>query len=136
VLATFALGTAAGDLTAYTLGWGFLPSALLFGVVIAVPALAWSRGALNPILGFWAAYVVTRPLGASVADWFGKPSASTGLGLGDGTVSALALIAFIGLVAYVSVTRRDIQDAIHERRPAHRERGIEPGAAMAQPVES
>ncbi|HWH10456.1 MAG TPA: hypothetical protein VG165_04965 [Solirubrobacteraceae bacterium] len=110
VLATFALGTAAGDLTAIQLNWGFLPSAGLFAVVIAIPGILWWRGVLNPIVAFWAAYVVTRPLGASFADWFSKPNLG-GLGLGDGPVSAIALIVFIGLVAYVAATKRDIQSA-------------------------
>lgn len=109
VLATFALGTAAGDLTAISLSLGYLGSVVLFGVVIMLPALAWWSGKLNPIVAFWASYVVTRPLGASFADWFGKPSDQTGLGLGDGLVSGLALIAFIALVAYVSVTKGDVQ---------------------------
>jgi uncharacterized membrane-anchored protein len=109
VLATFALGTAAGDLTAISLNLGFLGSAILFAAIIAVPAFAWWRGTLGPIAAFWSAYVVTRPLGASFADWFGKPHAQTGLGLGDGTVSALALVAFTALVAYAAITRRDVQ---------------------------
>jgi uncharacterized membrane-anchored protein len=109
VLATFALGTAAGDLTALSLKLGFFSSAVLFAVVIAIPALAWWRGTLNPITAFWAAYVVTRPLGASFADWFAKPHSVTGLALGDGQVSAVALIVFVTLVAYVAVTKRDIQ---------------------------
>jgi uncharacterized membrane-anchored protein len=109
VLATFALGTAAGDLTAIELHLGFFASAVLFGAIIAVPALAWWRGWLNPITAFWASYVVTRPLGASFADWFGKPHAQTGLGLGDGAVSAIGLIAFAALVAYLARTRRDVQ---------------------------
>jgi uncharacterized membrane-anchored protein len=112
VLATFALGTAAGDLTAIQLHWGFLESAGLFAVIIAIPGLAWWRGGLNPIVAFWAAYIVTRPLGASFADWFSKPSPQTGLGLGDGPVSAIALVIFIGLVAYVATTKRDIQPAV------------------------
>jgi uncharacterized membrane-anchored protein len=114
VLATFALGTAAGDLTALELHLGFLGSVWLFGAMIAVPAIAWSTGRLNGIAAFWAAYVITRPLGASIADWLGKSHDLTGLGLGDGTVSALALVAFIGLVAYVAVTRRDVQGPIPE----------------------
>ncbi len=109
VLATFALGTAAGDLTAMSLNFGFLGSAVLFAVLIAIPALAWRRGKLNPIAAFWTAYVITRPLGASLADWLSKPHSATGLGLGDGTVSALAFGAFVLLVAYVAVTKRDIQ---------------------------
>ena len=101
VLATFALGTAAGDLTALSLSLGFFPSVVLFASVIAIPAVGWWRFDLNPILAFWFAYIVTRPLGASFADGFSKHG-NTGLGLGDGTVSALALMVFVGLVAYVA----------------------------------
>jgi uncharacterized membrane-anchored protein len=123
VLATFALGTAAGDLTAISLKLGFSDSAVLFAAIIAIPALGWWRFNLNPIVAFWFAYIVTRPLGASFADWFSKPHASTGLGLGDGTVSALALVAFVALVAYVAVTKRDVQGerhvAAHPAHPAH-----------------
>jgi uncharacterized membrane-anchored protein len=110
VLGTFALGTAAGDLTAISLNLGFFDSVLLFAAIIAIPAVGWWRFGMNPIVAFWFAYIVTRPLGASFADWFSKPRASSGLGLGDGLVSALALIVFIGLVAYVTVTERDVQD--------------------------
>lgn len=102
VLATFALGTAAGDLTAITLGLGFLPSVFIFAGIIAVPALAWWRLGLHPVIGFWACYVVTRPVGASVADWLGKPTGSTGLGLGDGTVTAIGLVLFAILVARIA----------------------------------
>jgi uncharacterized membrane-anchored protein len=121
VLATFALGTAAGDLTAYSLNLGFLSSTVLFALLIALPAVAWWRGKLNPIVAFWAAYVVTRPLGASIADWFGKPHASNGLGIGDGTVSGVAFICFVVLVGYVTATGRDTQrgpSAAAQTRPA------------------
>jgi uncharacterized membrane-anchored protein len=111
VLATFALGTAAGDLTATSLSLGFFGSVLLFTAIIAIPAVGWWRFALNPIVAFWFAYIVTRPLGASFADWFSKPPSITGLGLGDGTVSGLALIVFVALVAYVTVTKPDVQGA-------------------------
>jgi uncharacterized membrane-anchored protein len=111
VLATFALGTAAGDLTATTLNLGFFGSVLLFAAIIAIPAIGWWRLNLNPIVAFWFAYIVTRPLGASFADWFSKPPSITGLGLGDGTVSGLALVVFIALVAYVTATLPDIQGA-------------------------
>src|SRR6185437_2880315 len=103
-----ALGAAAGDLTAYTLHLGFWTSAVLFAIVFALPAIGWWRLNLNPVIAFWAAYVVTRPLGASFADGFSK-HAGGGLGLGDGTVSAVALVVFIALVAYVAVTKRDVQ---------------------------
>jgi uncharacterized membrane-anchored protein len=111
VLATFALGTAAGDLTAITLNLGFFGSVMLFAAIIALPAIGWWRLSLNPIVAFWLAYIVTRPLGASFADWFSKPPSITGLGLGDGTVSGLALVVFIALVAYVTVTKPDVQGA-------------------------
>jgi uncharacterized membrane-anchored protein len=114
VLGTFALGTAAGDLTAVSLHLGFFDSALLFAAIIAVPAVGWWRFNLNPIVAFWAAYVVTRPLGASLADWFGKRHSLTGLGFGDGTVSGVALLVFIALVSYVAIVKRDIQPAIAE----------------------
>jgi len=100
VLGTFALGTAAGDLTAYQLDLGLWTSVLLFGAIIAIPAIAWSRRLMNPIVAFWFAYIVTRPLGASFADGFSKPT-NGGLNLGDGTVSAIALVVFVALVAYV-----------------------------------
>jgi uncharacterized membrane-anchored protein len=107
VLATFALGTAAGDLTAYFLHLGFFPSALLFAAIISVPAILWNRRLVNPILGFWAAYVVTRPLGASFADAFSKRSG--GLALGDPAVALVGLGVFVVLVAYVAATRQGVQ---------------------------
>ena len=113
VLATFALGTAAGDLTATTLNLGFFGSVILFAGIIAIPAVGWWRFDMNPIVAFWFAYIVTRPLGASFADWFSKPHSISGLGLGDGTVSALALIVFLALVTYVAVTKCDVQDELH-----------------------
>jgi uncharacterized membrane-anchored protein len=110
VLSTFALGTAAGDLTAYTLGWGFFPSAALFGGIILIPAILWRTGAVNPILGFWAAYVVTRPLGASLVDGFSKPH--SGLNMGDPLISVIAFVIFVGLVAWVTLAKHGIQ-AVH-----------------------
>lgn len=110
VLATFALGTAAGDLTANSMHLGYFASGLLFAAVIAVPALAWWRFNLNPVVAFWFAYVLTRPLGASFADWLGKPNKKGGgLDWGDGVVSGLALIAILALVTYTAIARRDIQ---------------------------
>jgi uncharacterized membrane-anchored protein len=122
ILFTFALGTAAGDLTAMPLNLGFFPSAMLFGGIILVPAIGWWKFGLNPVVGFWAAYVVTRPLGASFADWFGKPHSQTGLGLGDGPVTGVGLLVFAALVAYTTYKRNDIQQPAHrhahERQPA------------------
>jgi uncharacterized membrane-anchored protein len=109
VLATFALGTALGDLTAMTLHLGFLTSGLMFTGLILIPALAWWRFGLNEIVAFWWAYVLTRPLGASFADWLSKPHALSGLNLGDGQVAAVATVIIAVLVGYVAVTRNDIQ---------------------------
>jgi uncharacterized membrane-anchored protein len=111
VVATFAMGTAVGDLTATTFHLGYLASGILFAAVIAVPAVGYWRLGWNPILCFWVAYVATRPFGASFADWMGKPQSAGGLGWGDGTV-ALALTGLIVcLVAYLQITRRDVQRA-------------------------
>ncbi|WP_221321364.1 hypothetical protein [Actinoplanes sp. L3-i22] len=102
VLVTFALGTAVGDLTAATLGWGYLASGLVFGVAIAVPALLFRVGRLNAIAAFWAAYVITRPLGASFADWMGVPTARGGLGWGTGPVTAGWALVIVVLVAVLA----------------------------------
>jgi uncharacterized membrane-anchored protein len=108
VLATFALGTAAGDLTALALNLGFWASVLIFAAIISIPAIGWWRFIMNPILAFWFAYVITRPLGASFADGFSK-TGNGGLGLGDGTVSAVTLVIFIALVSWVTLTQHDVQ---------------------------
>jgi uncharacterized membrane-anchored protein len=113
VLTTFALGTAAGDLTATTFGLGFLGSVYLFAAAMVIPLAAWRLG-VNPVLTFWTAYVLTRPLGASLADWFGKPPRLTGLDYGDGTVTGVAAIAFVVLVGCLSV--RDHRAAGRRRR--------------------
>ncbi|HEX4219769.1 MAG TPA: hypothetical protein VHZ02_15440 [Acidimicrobiales bacterium] len=118
VVATFALGTAVGDLTAITFHLGYGYSIVLFAGLIAVPAIGYRRFNWNPIFAFWFAYVVTRPLGASFADWLGKPTNVGGLGIGSGWV-ALVLTGFIiGFVAFLAITRRDVQAAGH--RHSHR----------------
>lgn len=115
VVATFAMGTALGDFTAFTLHLGYFASAAVFAVLILVPAVGYRRLGWNPVFCFWTAYVLTRPLGASIADGLGKPRSVGGLGLGDGPV-ALGLLALIVLVvAYLSVTKADVQ---HDHKPA------------------
>ncbi len=110
VFVTFALGTAAGDLTAASMHLGYFTSGVIFAVAIVVPALAWWRFRLNGVTAFWVAYVLTRPVGASFADWFGKPHhIGGGLGYGDGTVTLIALAAIAVLVGHVAIARRDIQ---------------------------
>jgi uncharacterized membrane-anchored protein len=116
VLATFALGTAAGDLVATPLNLGYWPAALVFAALITIPAVGWWRFGLNPIVAFWFSYIVTRPIGASIADGLSKNEGG-GLGLGDGTVSGLALTAFVALVAYLATSKVDVQDASHARHP-------------------
>ncbi|MDB5175247.1 MAG: putative rane-anchored protein [Candidatus Saccharibacteria bacterium] len=107
VLTTFALGTAAGDLAAYSAGLGFLSAGILFAVIFAVPAVAWWRFRLHPIVAFWAAYIMTRPLGASFADWTGKSLRSGGLGWGDLPVSIVLVILIASIVGYLSLSRAD-----------------------------
>jgi uncharacterized membrane-anchored protein len=109
VFATFALGTALGDFTASVLGLGYLASAIMFAVIIGIPALFWSRFGLSAVAAFWFAYVVTRPLGASFADYFGRARALSGAGFGSGRVALIVAIAVAIGVGYLAVTRRDIQ---------------------------
>jgi uncharacterized membrane-anchored protein len=105
VLTTFALGTAAGDWTATVLGLGYLTSGIVFLACIAVPAVAFLFFRANPILTFWAAYVITRPLGASFADWAGVGPDRGGLGLGTGTITVVLLAGIV--VSVVVMTARE-----------------------------
>jgi len=114
VVATFAMGTALGDLTASTLHLGYGFSMVLFAGIILIPAIGFRWLGWNAILTFWFAYVVTRPLGASFADFVGKPTNLSGLGWGDGRIALVLLAAIVLLVAFLSVTRRD------EQRESHR----------------
>jgi uncharacterized membrane-anchored protein len=110
VLGTFALGTAAGDMTAYTLHLGYFSSGLLFAVLLAIPALSYYLFGLNKIFTFWFAYIMTRPVGASFSDWISVPHSRGGLGLGEGPVSLSLTIIILVLVGYLAVTRRDVMD--------------------------
>jgi uncharacterized membrane-anchored protein len=105
VLATFALGTAAGDLTA-TAGLGYVGSVLLFAAAICVPALAHRFSGLNAVTAFWAAYVITRPLGASLADWMAVNHSRGGLALGLEPVTLAWTLAILGFVAYLAASQR------------------------------
>ncbi len=102
VMATFALGTAAGDFTAHTVKLGYFDSAVLFAGLILIPAVGYRFFGMNEVLAFWFAYVLTRPLGASIADWLGKPKHLSGLGLGDGPVSAVFGILIVMCVAVMT----------------------------------
>jgi uncharacterized membrane-anchored protein len=107
VITTFALGTAAGDMAATTLHLGYLASGILFAVLIAVPVLGYRLIGLNGIFAFWFAYILTRPIGASFADWMGKPVSSGGLGIEMGLVCLCLAILIVGFVGYLTATRKD-----------------------------
>ena len=111
ILFTFALGTAAGDLVAERFGIGYLVSALIFGALIAVVAIAHYRFKLDAVWAFWIAYILTRPLGASLGDYFSQPPDHGGLGLGTVGTSALFLVLISSLVVYLTVTRKDVTPA-------------------------
>jgi uncharacterized membrane-anchored protein len=107
VLATFALGTAVGDLTAGSLHAGYFSSGVAFAALIAVPALAFRFLGLNAVAAFWWAYILTRPLGASFADWMGVSTHRGGLGWGTGPVSLALTIPIVLLVACLAAGRKD-----------------------------
>jgi uncharacterized membrane-anchored protein len=106
VLTTFALGTAVGDLTAGTLHLGYFSSGVAFAALITLPTLA-GRFGLNAVATFWWAYVLTRPLGASFADWMGAPVKRAGLGWGTGPVTLALLVLITILVNHLAVSQRD-----------------------------
>jgi uncharacterized membrane-anchored protein len=108
ILFTFALGTSAGDLAAEKLSLGYLNSALIFAALIAVVAVAHLRFALNAILSFWVAYILTRPLGASIGDYLAQPTGEGGLGLGTTITSLIFLTTILGLVVYLTRSKRDL----------------------------
>jgi uncharacterized membrane-anchored protein len=86
-------------------------------VLFALPGLAFYAFRINAILAFWAAYVLTRPLGASFADWTGKDRNAGGLGWGDGPVAAVLAVLIVAGVAYLTVSRSDQVDPV-ELEPA------------------
>jgi uncharacterized membrane-anchored protein len=125
VLATFALGTAAGDMTATPLHLGYLDSGLMFAGLFVLPGLAYWLLGLGEIAAFWFAYVITRPLGASFADWGAVTQAKGGLGFGPGWISLFLAIAIVAFVWYLTVTRKDVRERLG--------RGTEPASAGRLP---
>jgi uncharacterized membrane-anchored protein len=107
VLFTFALGTAAGDLIAETYALGYWPSALLFAGVIALVTLLYRFARLNAIATFWIAYILTRPLGASIGDFLSQDKEVGGLALGTMVTSEIFLALIVAVIVYLTVTRRD-----------------------------
>jgi uncharacterized membrane-anchored protein len=110
ILFTFALGTAAGDLVAERMNVGYFASALIFGGLIGIVALAHFRFRMNAVLAFWIAYILTRPLGASIGDLLSQPKEDGGLGFGVVITSAIFLLTILGVVIYLSITKADVEE--------------------------
>ena len=115
VLVTFALGTAAGDYTLELTGWGPGPAVLLPAALIAAVFIAWRLGA-GPVLCFWLAYILTRPLGANIGDFLGSGRSDGGLALGTLGTSLIFLITIFLVVVFLTVTRVD-QTERREQQP-------------------
>jgi uncharacterized membrane-anchored protein len=129
VIFTFATGTAVGDLTAVTLHLGYLASAFLFLGALAVPLVAWRLGA-NPVAAFWVAYVLTRPAGASFADYFGMAKNVSGLGLGHGPTAIVLIVVVAAGIWFLRASGKDAQRPAPPGRPAAGHAGASPGPAQ------
>jgi uncharacterized membrane-anchored protein len=108
ILFTFALGTSAGDLISEKLELGYLPTVGIFAGAIAIVAFCHFALRLNAILSFWVAYVLTRPLGASIGDYLASPTEEGGLGLGTTLTSIIFLSTILALVVFLAISRRDV----------------------------
>lgn len=113
VFASFALGTAAGDLTANTFHLGNLVSGYLFIVLFLLPAIGYRFFGLNEIIAFWISYIMTRPMGASFADWVAKPVSHGGLDAGTGPVALILIVLIALLVGYLTATHKDVDEKAH-----------------------
>lgn len=107
ILFTFALGTAGGDLVSEKAGLGYATAGLIFGGLIALITIGYYARVLGPVLAFWLAYILTRPLGASLGDLLTQPKSNGGLGIGTMPVSGIFLIVIVGLVIYLTFTGID-----------------------------
>jgi uncharacterized membrane-anchored protein len=115
VLFTFCLGTAVGDMTADTFQWGFLVSGFIFTIAILVPAIGYQYFKFNDVFAFWFAYILTRPLGASFADWLSQSPKRGGVGFGANWISLVLTLVIVALVG-VMAARLDIGS--RSRRPS------------------
>jgi uncharacterized membrane-anchored protein len=106
ILFTFALGTATGDLLAESLKLGYARSVLVFGAAIAVIAIGYYYLKVNAILAFWLAYILTRPLGASIGDLLSQPATNGGYGLGTVGTSIIFLCIITSLIIYLSLKQK------------------------------
>ena len=131
VLATFAMGTALGDLAAYTANLGFLSAGIVFAILFVLPGVARVGLRINSILAFWSAYVMTRPLGASFADWTGKSRHARGVGVGDGPTAFVLVALIVAGVVYLTITRADQDEPALSGRFRHRlAEGDKPATAL------
>ncbi len=112
ILFTFALGTAAGDLLAEGLGLGYLLSAFLFAALIGIVAVLHYQFKIDAVICFWLAYILTRPLGASLGDFLSQPGDEGGLALGTVVTSAIFLLTILGIVIYLTKTKKDAEGNI------------------------
>src|SRR6516225_6573464 len=135
VLATFALGTATGDLTARTLNLGYLASGIWFSIAFAAVAVAHWKFGLNSILAFWICYVLTRPVGASFADYVAFPHSFGGLGVGHGPVALFLTFLIVIFVGYLAVTRKDVEEEPAPAPSGHR-RGVPSATEYRPPYQS
>lgn len=111
ILFTFALGTAAGDLVSEVLGMGYVYAGAIFGGLIALITVGYYAKLIGPVLAFWSAYVLTRPLGASLGDYLTQAPKDRGLGLSTMAVSAAFLIMIVVLVSYLTISKIDRLDS-------------------------
>lgn len=109
VITTFALGTAAGDMTAVTFHLGYLTSGILFGLLFILPLIAYKWFRANEVLTFWFAYIMTRPFGASFADWFGRTKDLGGIGFGTGQTSIVLGICIVFIIIYLTLSKKDVK---------------------------
>jgi uncharacterized membrane-anchored protein len=107
ILFTFALGTAGGDLATEGIGLGYLQGTLIFGGLIALTAVGYFAMGVNAVLGFWVAYILTRPLGASIGDLLSQAPSDGGLGLSHFGINAVFFVTIVALIGHLTVTRSD-----------------------------
>lgn len=107
ILFTFALGTAAGDLVSEQLGMGYMVAGAIFGGLIALITAGYYLRLIGPVLAFWCAYVLTRPLGASIGDYLTQAPKDRGLGFSTMSVSAVFLVIIVALVSYLTISKID-----------------------------
>jgi len=111
ILFTFALGTSAGDLVAEQFNLGYALSAFIFAALIGAVAVAWKNFGVDSVLTFWAAYILTRPLGASIGDYLSQSKEHGGVGLGTTGTSAIFVVVILALVAYLTASKADMPAA-------------------------